>query len=142
MDTEGLGPIDSNIYELGVDWARNGLTLSAGTVIVDGDRFQTPFRTSFTIDTELLWYTDQFLGETKSAYLKGVYKTGDWLFYAMFVIDEHEDGTTCSEIDAVVKYTINECMYTSVKAGYGGRDYDQKDDSNALDLRWFVGWTF
>lgn len=143
MDTTPIGPIDSNIIELGVDWACHGLTLSAGTVIVDGDRYQTPFRTSFTIDTELLWYTDQFLGETTSGYLKGVYKTGDWLFYAMGVIDEHDDSdTTCWEIDTVVKYSINDCMYTSIKAGYGARDYTQQSDSDALDLRWFLGWTF
>lgn len=143
MDTDGLGNISSNIVELGVDWARNGLTLSTGAVIVNGDRFQTPFRTSFTIDTELLWYTDQFVGETDSGYLKGVYKTGPWLFYAMFVIDQHEDDTICREIDAVVKYNFTDDVYTTVKAGYGDRKYSEKDDHpEAIDLRWFVGWNF
>lgn len=143
MDTDGLGSISSNIVELGVDWARDGLTLSAGTVLVNGDRFQTPFRTSFTIDTELLWYTDQFLGETNSGYLKGVYKTNKWLFYALFVIDEHDDDTICREIDGVVKYNITDHLYTTVKAGYGDRKYSGKSDHpEAIDLRWFLGWTF
>lgn len=143
MDMDGLGPISSNIYELGVDWARNGLTLSTGAVIVNGDRYQTPFRTSFTIDTELLWYTDQFIGETNSAYLKAVYKTGNWLFYAMGVIDEHDDDTICREIDGVVKYKFNDDFYTSVKAGYGDRKYSHKSGHpHAIDIRWFLGWDF
>ena len=144
-DTGTRDSIDSDVLELGVDWARGGLTLSGGAVLVNGDRFETPFRTSFTIDTELLWYTDQYLGETNSGYLKGVYKTDKWLFYAMLVVDEHDDNTTCREIDGVVKYNFNECFSTTVKAGYGDRDYSKDKGgghSDAIDLRWFVGWTF
>lgn len=143
MDVDGLGSISSNVVELGVDWAREGLTLSAGAVVVNGDRFQIPFRTSFTIDTELLCYTDQFQGETNSGYLKGVYKTGNWLFYSMFVIDQHEDDTTCREIDGVVKYNFTDGFSTTVKAGYGDRKYSgDSGHSDAVDLRWFLAWTF
>ena len=143
MDVDGLGSISSNVVEIGADWAYKGLTLSGGAVIVNGDRFQTPFRTSFTIDSELLWYTDQFLGETDSLYLKAVYKTGPWVFYSMLVADEKQDGTNCREIDAVVKYNFNDCFFTSVKAGYGDRKYSYKSGKpDAIDLRWFLGWEF
>ena len=138
--------IDSDVWELAVDWSRDGLTLSAGAVLVNGDDFQTPFRTSFTIDTELLWYTQQFLGETDSGFLKAVYKTDKWLFYAMYVLADHDDGgssSTNQEIDGVIKYSFNDHLYTTVKAGWGERDYsDGRDDRDAIDLRWFLGWTF
>ena len=145
-DTVGTNTsFETDVVELAVDWARGGLTLSTGAVLVTGDDFQTPFRTSFSIDTELLWYTEQFIGETDSWFLKAVYKTNKWLFYALLVVDGHEDDTTCSEIDGVVKYSFNEHLFTSVKAGFGHRDYPSgsgKSNTDAIDLRWFLGWTF
>lgn len=145
MDRDGLGNISSNAIELGGDYAIDGLTLSTGVVLIRGDDFQTPFRTSFTIDTELLWYTMQFEGDTSSAYLKGIYKWEDWMFYAMYVASDHRGGRLCQEIDVVVKYTFDCGVYTSVKAGYGDRRFPAamgKGRMNALDLRWFCGWTF
>ena len=82
------------------------------------------------------------MGETNSGYLKGVYKTGKWLFYCMFVFDEHDDGSTCREIDGVIKYNFTDDFYSTVKIGYGDRDCPVASHSDAIDLRWFLGWTF
>ncbi|MCH7228396.1 OprD family outer membrane porin [Haloferula sp. A504] len=145
MNRDGLGDIGSNVIEAGLDYALGGLTLSGGGVFIRGDDFQTPFRTSFTIDTELLWYTMQFEGGTNSGYLKGVWKWEDWMFYAMYVASEHRCGRVCQEIDVVVKRTFDAGLYTAVKAGYGGRrpgTLTAGPKTNALDLRWFFGWTF
>ncbi len=145
MDRDGLGGISSNAIEGGIDYTLEGLTLSTGVVLIRGDDFQTPFRTSFTIDTELLWYTMQFQGDTSSAYLKGVYQWRDWMFYAMYVASDHRGGRLCQEIDLVVKYSFAKGAYTAVKAGYGDRRFPAAmggGGSNALDLRWFCGWTF
>lgn len=145
MNRDGLGDIGSNVIETGLDYAIGGLTVSGGGVFIRGDDFQTPFRTSFTIDTELLWYTMQFEGGTNSGYLKGVWKWEDWVFYAMYVASEHRCGRVCQEIDVVVKRSFDCGLYTSVKAGYGGRRPAipaGAPKTNALDLRWFLGWEF
>lgn len=144
MKRDGLGSIGSTAWEVALDYARGGFTLSLGGFIVRGDDFQTPFRTSFTIDTELLWYTMQFAGGSSSGFLKGVYKCNSWMFYTMYVITDHNDGTFCQEIDAVVKYSFNKNIYTAVKAGYGHRNNHRLfgRNSDALDLRWFAGWSF
>jgi len=145
MERDGLGAIDSNILELAVDYSLRGLNLGTGTVLIRGDDFQTPFRTSFSIDTELLWYTMQFEGDTTSGFLKAVYKYDKWLFYALYVISDHEDDSLCQEIDGVVKYSFNDRLSTSFKAGYGDRQFPdrmKRTDTHAVDLRWFVGWTF
>lgn len=145
MSRDGLGDISSNVGELGLDYASGGLSLGTGVVLVRGDDFQTPFRTSFTIDTELLWYTMQFEGGTDSAYLKGVWKRDDWMFYAMYVASDHRCGRVCQELDVVVGRRLGEHLGVSVKAGYGDRRFPASmggKKTNALDLRGFVTWSF
>ncbi len=145
MSRDGLGDIGSNVVEIGADYASGGVTLSGGGVFIRGDDFQTPFRTSFTIDTELLWYTMQFEGGTNSGYLKAVWKWRQWMFYAMYVASEHRCGRVCQEIDVVVKRNFGEQFHTAVKAGYGGRVMPAAlggAKTEAFDFRWFLGWTF
>lgn len=145
MQTQGTGSINSKIWELAADYKYKKLSTSVGFTRVGGiqgvNDFQTPFRTGFTIDPTLLWYTRQFLGDTDSYFAKAVYKHDAWMFYSMYVGSKHTNSLE-QEINGVVKYQINKNFYAIVKAGYAERDNDNAADTNADDIRWFFGYTF
>lgn len=149
MDTAtgGLGKIDTYNWEVAAEYQQGDFTGTAGINMVGGDDFQVPFRTSFTIDPELLWWTRQFDAKTDSLFAKATYKYEQWFFYMMYVNGDRSSTPTrpqmdSYEIDGVVKYTFNKHFYVAVKAGYGEQDPSGGRELQAEDARLFVGYKF
>ena len=150
MDRDGAGEVRSNMLEVAVQLKAGRLTIEPGYTTISGDaaenNVRVPFRTSFTIDPELLWYTRQFDAGSDSFHLKGTYSIGSTSFYALYVMTCHEDntggGATDQEINGVVKHNFGASFYAAAKIGYGVQDNRDGRDSNANDSRLFLGYTF
>ncbi len=150
MDKDGLGVLDADLAELALEVKAGPLSVQPGYVRVAGrtgmNDLLIPFRTSITIDPEMLWWTHQsansFLGGTNSLYLKGVYKLENTLFYMLYVHADRDNQDVTQEIDFVVKHNFTPSLYASVKIGYGHTDNKNGADLEGQDYRLFAGYTF
>ena len=142
QDGNGVTDQDAFASELNLRYKKGSLTLDTGwTHIANDDDLQVPFRTSFVIDTELLWYTNQYDAGTDSLHFKGTYKFDRWSFVGIFVEAEHANGDDAREFDLIVKRTFENSVWAAFKGGYGDRELNGVDQ-HASDLRLFVGYDF
>jgi len=150
MDVDGA-EVDADLYDIAIQLTQGALSVEPGCTIVTGDdadnTVHVPFRTSLSIDPEMLWYTDQFVGGTTSYYVKSTYTMEKTKLYLLYVVSDHEanvrNGATDQEVDVVVSHKFTDNLSAAVKIGMGWRDNEGgAADTNAEDCRLFLTYTF
>lgn len=143
--------IDAQTIESAVAFESGPFMLQPGFMTVfggDGDNdLRHPLESSMTWEYVLDWYTRPYLEGSDSAYLKGTYKYGDTLFYALYFATDHDrrtsGGAFDQELDIVIKHNITDRFYVTLKAGYGYQNNrGGNDDTDREDYRLFVGYKF
>ena len=152
----GPGEIRSDATEIAVSFfskKEDGSTLliEPGVFLVAGsgaeNNVQVPFRTSFVVDPELMWYTDSFAGGSATAFVKTKYTFSDNVIYVLYAATEHEaptrGGAFDQEFNVVLARNFTKHCYASVKLGYGYRNNRQGlHDTKQTDFRIFLGYKF
>lgn len=129
--------------ELNLRYKLNSFSLDTGWTQISKDAsLLVPFRTSYTNDATLLWYTNQFEAGTQTYHAKAVYSRNSWTLAAVYLTASHLDRRAEIEIDLVAKRKLSEKLSVCVKAGYGKCVFDEADrhHKSARDLRLFVDY--
>jgi hypothetical protein len=155
MDSDGLGEVRADVLDAGVEFKRGNLCVQPGITTVFGDDPEDdlilPFRSTLTIDPELLFFTRQFVGGSNSAYLRATYGFGNTFLYGMYVMTDHDadrgpatgNGALDQELDLMIRHDFSEHFYAAFLVGYGHRDNRRGiSDSRAEDMRLFLGFSF
>jgi hypothetical protein len=155
MDDDGFGEIEADVLDLGVEFKKGALALKPGVTVAFGDGPENdlllPFRSTLTIDTEVIWFTRQFQGGSRSAYLRATYAFGNTVLYGMYVLTDHDqdrgpvtgNGALDQELDLALTHNFTNHLYLSLVAGYGFQNnHDGLENSSANDVRLFIGYAF
>lgn len=150
FNSDGGGEVESDVYDLSVQFKVGDFSLEPGFFGVAGDEaknnYHVPFRTSFTVDPLMMWYPRVFGGGSDSFYLKSTYKWRNTSFYMLYVLTKTAEfidhGSLDQEIDLVIGQKLWTHWSVTFKGAYGVRDAGTGSDWHQSDLRLFIAYNF